>query len=126
MLLQPTSPFRLKEDLVAVLSLFNSYGGTLPVASVVKVEDSHPARMYMQDGDKFISIDRENFAKRRQDLPPFYLRNGSLYVRKASDAVLHGFTSDVMLSHIMPSERSVNIDVELDFKLAEAIYVSNP
>jgi CMP-N,N'-diacetyllegionaminic acid synthase len=62
---------------------------------------------------------------RRQDLTPkAYVRNGTIYALKR-DAVMgeHGklFGHEFSLGYEMPAERSVNIDTELDWKLAELL-----
>jgi CMP-N,N'-diacetyllegionaminic acid synthase len=123
-LLQPTSPFRKQDDLVLMLQLYNDYDGKLPVTSIVKVDDCHPARMYYRADNIFKSLDAKHFSKRRQDLPTFYLRNGSIYIRNILDVLRHGFTSDEMLGYEMTADYSINIDSEMDFKLAELCSVS--
>jgi len=124
MLLQPTSPLRLPEDIDAAIKMLESDAGADSVISVVKVDDHHPARMkQIVDG---VLIDPP-FAEamegqRRQDLPEYYLRNGAIYLTRVSvlrqQKSLKGRRS---LAYIMPADRSVNIDSPLDLLLAETI-----
>ena len=57
--------------------------------------------------------------KRRQDLPVFYQLNGAIYL--ADTTYLHECNSFLGLdtfAYKMPKERSVDIDSDIDFKLA--------
>jgi CMP-N-acetylneuraminic acid synthetase len=58
---------------------------------------------------------------RRQDYrPEAYMRNGAIYLTRRDCLVeKNSIWGEVIRPYIMPEERSVNIDSELDFKLAE-------
>ena len=121
--LQPTAPLRLSEDIDnAVQNSINT--GADAVISVCKVEDMHPARMKKIVHDKLVPFCiEEQEGMRRQDLQPAYIRNGGIYIIKRD--ILIG--KNTLLSakgarpYIMPKDRSVSIDTELDFKLAEIL-----
>ena len=59
---------------------------------------------------------------RRQDAPEVYEMNASIYIWKR-DAILNNDTlfSNKTSLHIMPEERSIDIDSELDWKFVEYI-----
>ncbi len=62
---------------------------------------------------------------RRQDLPPVWGLNGSIYVwrREAlARAAEQGFWSVRVCASAMPRERSVDIDDELDFEHAQWLW----
>ena len=68
----------------------------------------------------FLSSDILN--KRRQNLPVFYQLNGAIYL--ADIDYLHqynGFFGPDTFAHIMPKERSLDIDTEFDLKMSELI-----
>ena len=59
---------------------------------------------------------------RRQDLPKVYTPNGAIYV--STPEILRKYKSfycSKTIPYIMPPERSVDIDNEIDFMLAELL-----
>jgi CMP-N,N'-diacetyllegionaminic acid synthase len=119
-LLQPTSPFRLPADIDAAIALYRS-GDRSPVCSVCACEDNHPARMYRVEGEHLVSLFPDLAAVRRQDLPPIYHRNGSLYIFGSREVESGRIISDAMVPYVMPPDASVNIDTELDLLLMKAV-----
>jgi CMP-N-acetylneuraminic acid synthetase len=122
MLLQPTSPLRSVDDIQnAVRLMRESHSDSL--VSVVPVEH-HPFWTYLikPDGclDHFITTDPSH--NRRQDLPDVYAVNGSIYIA-GRDALLENqsFFSENTQAYIMPQERSLDIDTNWDFYLADLI-----
>lgn len=122
-LLQPTSPLRTAEDIDSCVDLFNRFGKT--VCSVVKVEDAHPARMYrLHENPDFAvitSLQPELADTRRQDLPPYYHRNGCVYVFSSRAVEVGRIIEDQMIPYVMPAERSLNIDSQLDFLVLKTL-----
>jgi len=118
-LLQPTTPLRTVQDIDAALALFERRG--LPVCSVCKVDDAHPARMYRLDDEIMHSLMPEAAGMRRQDLPPLVLRNGAIYIVGPEQLRAGRIINDPMAGYEMPPERSVNIDSELDLLVLEAL-----
>jgi CMP-N,N'-diacetyllegionaminic acid synthase len=113
-LLQPTAPLRLTSDIQNAVSLYYENNET-PVCSVLKCEDNHPARMYtLTEGHVLKSLQPEAASKRRQDLPPVYLRNGSIYVFGQREVASGNVICERMIGYEMPRTRSINIDTELD------------
>ena len=56
----------------------------------------------------------------RQLLPPVYIVNGAVYATKRDVFMERNtFQGDYCLGYIMPPDRSINLDTELDFMLAE-------
>ena len=121
-LLQPTTPFRIGKDIDDAINLLLETGAD-SVITLVKVEDCHPARMYRLEGNKMISIWDEKYKyKRRQDLPPIYLRNGAVYTYKRH-TIMEQNAQEGKDSRglIMPPERSINIDDLIDFEIAKSM-----
>ena len=57
--------------------------------------------------------------KRRQDLPVFYRLNGAIYLAETDYLQeCNGFLGPDTFAYEMPKERSVDIDSDVDFKLA--------
>ena len=91
------------------------------VISVVDVEGHHPARMkYIKDG---ILIDPPYCEKvenqNRQELDKMYIRNGAIYLTKSDVILNRSYKGNKCMALLMPNSRSINIDTETDFKLAE-------
>jgi CMP-N-acetylneuraminic acid synthetase len=122
-LLQPTTPLRLAEDIdLAIKKLISTEADS--VISVCDVGAYHPARMRQIVNDQLVElpIREPKEMLRRQDLPPVYIRNGAIYAVKR-DVVMYqnSMVGKVSRPYIMPEERSVNIDSKLDFILAEIL-----
>jgi CMP-N,N'-diacetyllegionaminic acid synthase len=93
------------------------------VIAVHMLEDHHPARIKKIIDDKIIDFCIPEVPEsRRQDLKPeAYIRSGSIYALKRNYLMLEGkrYGSDNSRPYILPPERSVNIDTEIDFMIAE-------
>jgi CMP-N-acetylneuraminic acid synthetase len=120
-LLQPTSPLRSSKDIDTAIELFR----TKDCTSVVSVNElTHsPYWSFAIENQYMIPLfDRKFFKMRRQDLPKIYSANGAIYISTPQLIIdNHGFYSAKMAPYIMPSERSIDIDTLIDFKLAELI-----
>ncbi|MDT7041571.1 acylneuraminate cytidylyltransferase family protein [Candidatus Nitronereus thalassa] len=123
LLLQPTSPLRTTSDIQAAISLAGQQRCD-SVISVVPVVSDHPILIKRIENNQLLPYclpEREG--TRRQDLnPPAYKRNGALYLTKR-DVIMnqHSIWGEKIVPYIMPEERSVNIDSELDLKLVEML-----
>jgi len=120
-ILQPTSPLRIAEDIDRAIERFLEVEPD-SIASVCEVE--HPTHwMYTLVKNKLKPLIKdEEKVIRRQDAPKVYRLNGAVFVTRREiimkeDRVLGRDTG----AYIMPPERSVDIDTELDFKLAELL-----
>lgn len=117
--LQPTTPLRTAEDIDTALRILCETGAD-SVISVYQVADHHPARMYRLIEGRLVPYEAEPAQRLRQTLPPVYHRNGAIYACRTSllfeQETLIG--SDVR-PYIMPRERSINIDDELDLAFAD-------
>ena len=119
-MLQPTSPFRTEKDIDGAIKLLDQTGAD-SVISVVDVCSHHPARMKYLEGNKLIDPPlAESYENQpRQELISMYIRNGAIYATR-KDVLMDGsFKGHDCRGWIMPPERSLNIDTEMDFKHAE-------
>ena len=121
-LLQPTSPLRTSQDIVGAVNLLIEKNAN-SVVSVCRVEHSPlwsntlPEDLSLKD---FIRPEIRNL--RRQDLPIFYRLNGAIYIVKVSYILeSKDFFGQESYAYIMPVNRSVDIDTELDLVLAEVL-----
>lgn len=107
MLLQPTSPLRTAHDIVRARQQYWGYS----LISVVKTNNKYLKGMLLE-GDLLNTI---YDAKRRQDLPPFYLPNGAIYLfSKQAFIENDGIPRLGVQPFVM--EESLDVDTESDFR----------
>jgi N-acylneuraminate cytidylyltransferase len=121
-LLEPTSPLRTVSDIRQCLKLLVQ-GGKDSVATFKKA-DLNPHRAWkIRDGRPEVFIPGAVPWLPRQKLPEAFQLNGAVYAFRTdrllteSPSLLVGEVGAVL----MPSERSVDIDDDLDFEIAETI-----
>ena len=122
-LLQPTDPLRSVEDIQAALAIA-AEGDCDSVISVVQVFAVHPMLMKSIENNQLLPwCVEEKEGTRRQDYsPPAYMRNGAIYLTRR-DVLMekNSIWGEVIRPYVMPEERSVGIDNELDLKLVELL-----
>lgn len=122
-LLQPTNPLRRASDIDAAIELFEASGADAVIAMRPVPHEYNPHWVYFQAADQSVHLSTGEATPipRRQDLPPAFHREGSLYVTRArlvlDEGTLYGRRT---IPYIVDAERSVNIDDEADWLRAEA------
>ena len=125
-LLQPTSPLRSEDDIIAAYNIFKSKS-EFAVVSVCETEHSPLLSGRLPEDNQFIDFVNTKHLKRRQELDKYYRINGAIYI-----AYCNRFKFDKNLyqrgsyAYIMPQERSVDIDSEIDFELAKILLQKQP
>jgi CMP-N-acetylneuraminic acid synthetase len=127
MLLQPTCPLREARDIDGAVDLARQRRA-LAVVSVVEV-CHHPcyARLLGADGRlmSFLDSVRGHSAPeptRRQDLPRVYTENGAVFLAQVPFFMeRRTFFGPDTLAYVMPPERSLDIDSEWTFRLADLL-----
>lgn len=122
-LLQPTEPFRTVADLEAALQMA-ARGGCDSVISVVQVFAVHPILMKRIENDTLLPycIEEPEGTRRQDYSPAAYMRNGAMYLTRRDVLVNQGsIWGRVIRPYVMPPERSVSVDNELDLKLVELL-----
>jgi len=122
-LLQPTSPLRTADDIIKALEIFFQKNAQA-VVSVCEVEHS-PFLMNMLplDGCMNNFIRDEMINKNRQDFPKYYRLNGSIYVADVNFLYAENtFFGKRTYAYVMPQERSIDIDTQTDFQIAEFLH----
>ena len=120
-LLQPTSPLRTAEEIDGAIERFFAYGREA-VVSVSEVSD-HPILMRTiertADGERLKPLLQVSSTVRRQDMPPFYRVNGSIYVNAVEKLSRTTSFNDNPVPYVMAKEHAIDIDEPADLKLAE-------
>ena len=118
-LLQPTSPLRSVADIDGCIK--RCVDGNFPACVSVTEPDKSPYWMYRIEKKGFIRplLKSKRSATSRQQLPKSYILNGAVYVADCK-WLLHykAFIAKGTVGYVMPKERSIDIDSELDLKLA--------
>ena len=122
LLLQPTSPLRLASDIDQSLEIMHSSRAP----SVISVGKSkHPANWY-------ISLDSNLKIKSRlgkvleqnngiQNNHIYYFNGAIKAINVKHYKKERAFFSDNTVVYVMPQKRSIDIDTDIDFKLAELL-----
>jgi len=119
-LLQPTSPLRSSEDIDAGIRFCLKQSAKCCVSVVESAK--HPYWMFTMDMNEHLLpvIPAEERPTRRQDLPQAYVLNGALYIAECQWLAEHkSFISTETIGCEMPTERSFDIDSELDLSIVD-------
>lgn len=116
-LLQPTSPLRISEDILKGYELYSEKNADA-ITSVTEVEHSPLWTMRLSDDLSLREFRKKAVDAPRQMLQQYYRINGALYIRKIEDDGI-SIKGEEEYAYIMPQNRSVDIDSELDFKFVE-------
>ena len=120
MLLQPTSPLRMAKDILESFFILKEKNAR-SVVSVCETEHSPLWCNTLPDNECLDGFLRPEIIESvgRQSLPIYYRINGAIYLTKVSNDIGTDLYSDTGYAYIMPREKSIDIDTELDFKMAE-------
>jgi len=122
-LLQPTSPLRDGDHIDKAIELLESKNADA-IVSVCKMDHSP---LWSNTLDESLSmagfLKDEALNKRSQDLEKYYRLNGAIYICKTEKLLEEKsfFLKENIFSYVMDRKSSVDIDEEIDFKIAEVI-----
>ncbi len=122
-LLQPTSPLRDAKHIDEAIELLESKDADA-VVSVCEMDHSPLwSNKLPQDGSMVGFLNEELLDKRSQDLEIFYRLNGAIYICKTEMLLTQKsfFIKENIFAYIMNRESSIDIDEEIDFKIAELL-----
>ncbi|MGD9625711.1 MAG: acylneuraminate cytidylyltransferase family protein [Arcobacter sp.] len=122
-LLQPTSPLRNEKHIDEAIELLEIKNADA-IISVCEMEHSPLwSNTLPQDGSMKGFLRDEVLNKRSQDLEKYYRLNGAIYICKTEKLLENKsfFLKENIFAYIMDRENSVDIDEDIDFKIAEVI-----
>jgi YrbI family 3-deoxy-D-manno-octulosonate 8-phosphate phosphatase len=117
--LQCTSPLTTSQDLRQVMDLMEQGG----IDTAFSATSSHRFLWRESTGREATGINHDSkFRHRRQDREPEFSENGAIYAMKTAGFLnhKHRFFGKTAI-HVMPEERSWEIDSLTDFKVAEVL-----
>ena len=117
-----TNPLKTVDDIDQVIKKIIETEADSVIA-VHELEDHHPIRIKKIVDDRIVDFCLpEKPESRRQDLKPnAYIRSGSIYALKRDHLMIDGrrYGSFESRPYILPPERAINVDTEVDFITAE-------
>lgn len=122
-LLEPTSPLRTSADVSSALDMLSA-SDVDAVISVYRVEAPHPIKTLQIESGRLSPFmpDRWRPNLNRQELPAVYAVNGAIYcIRRAALISCRSFWGVSAAPYVMPEDRSVNIDTQVDLALADLL-----
>jgi CMP-N-acetylneuraminic acid synthetase len=122
-LLQPTNPLRSAGLIDTCIELLDVRSCSA-VVTVLEVPTAHnPNWVYVPaaDGTLRLFSGAKAPVTRRQDLPPAYHREGSVYVTRTSVLRQGSLYGDTLMGVVVDAAQSVNIDDEADWDRAERL-----
>lgn len=123
-LLQPTNPLRRAEVIDACVQLLETSAADAVVTMLSVPAEHNPHWVYFQDEDNSLRLSTGEATPipRRQDLPPAYHREGSVYVTRR-DVLMeqNSLYGNRLVGYLMSEEQSVNIDTSKDWARAESL-----
>lgn len=121
--MRATSPLRAPEDITKAINLLIQTNADSAV-SLVADPTGHPIRLKTLDEELRVTslqAGEEDAPIIRQQLPIVYRRNGAVYVTKTNTVLEGSLFGNDSRGYIMPKERSININDEVDFICAGAL-----
>lgn len=121
-LLQPTEPLRISNDIDAAIEKYYE-NNRQSLVSVSEVDD-HPILIRTIEGNQLKPLLNVSSTCRRQDMPKYYRVNGCIYINPIEQINKNTSFNDNCIPYIMPKDHSVDIDELSDLALAK-YYLQN-
>lgn len=118
--LDPTSPLREVSDIIACMNMLNA---STDVVITAYESDKNPYfNMVEVNNSGYVELVKPPTAEvfGRQSAPKVYSMNGSVYVWHRT-TIEKGLWGGNAALHVMPRERSIDIDSPIDFKMVELL-----
>jgi len=122
-LLQPTSPLRNEKHIDEAIELLEAKNAD----AVVSVSEMDHSPLWSNTLDDNLSmkgfLKDEVLNKRSQDLEKYYRLNGAIYICKTEKLLKEKsfFLKDHIFAYMMDRKSSIDIDEEIDFKIAKVL-----
>lgn len=125
-LLQPTSPLRKSEDIINGYKIFKDKKAKT-VVSVCEVDHSPLWCNTIPEDHSLKNFLNQDLVKvPRQNLPTYYRINGALYIIKCEHLMSNqNIYNERCYALVMSKETSIDIDVAMDFKIAESLITNH-
>lgn len=124
-LIQPTSPFRNKQDFFDIYDAIKRHDPESAI-SVKRSIAEHPSKqgtVSIKEGAAYFNPIHDFFSfENKEEMKPMFIRNGCFYVARVGAIKQHkSFVVRPCIAHPMCDWRSVAIDSELDLEIARGL-----
>ena len=119
-IIQATSPLTQPVDIDATIALLQDSPADTAV-SVMKLDHAlQPAKLKRMVGNRLIAyLEEEHGRIADHELPTLYVRNGAVYASRRAVIDTGRILGDDCRGYVMPRERSIDINEEVDLLFAE-------
>ena len=120
-IIQVSSPFTQAIDIDQTINVLLENDQAKSAASVVKLDHAlQPSKIKLIKQGQLISYFKDEADKMiAHELPELYIRNGSVYVSRVETIRSGNIITEPCMAYVMPRERSLDINDEMDWGLAE-------
>jgi len=124
-IIQVTSPFTISDDIDSAIECLEASKADC-AASVRKVpHDLHPIKFKRIEHGLLVPIvEAENGRMAAHQLDPVYVRNGAVYASRIDLIQKNQLLNENCAAFIMPDERSLDINTEMDLRFAQFLMQS--
>ena len=122
-LLEPTSPLRTPNDIESCLDklIQNGYKGVATVSIIPAHYRPQKTLTIDKQGKLGFFLPHKDLYSRRQNIPPYYFRNGICYAITREKLIKENKIIDESISPLLIEREIVNIDEPFDLELAELL-----
>jgi CMP-N-acetylneuraminic acid synthetase len=122
-LIQPTAPFRTKQEFKELKSLSENQRNWSSIVSVTNAETIHPSKMFYSKKylKPILSLDIDD-TQSRQLLPKVFIKDGGFYILKIKNLKERIFLGQKIMPFVRRNELNINIDNPEDLKIARYLY----
>jgi CMP-N-acetylneuraminic acid synthetase len=123
-IIQPSSPLTTAADIDATVRLLEETGSADSAVSVMELEHAiHPVKLKRLVGDRLMPyVEEEKDRMAAHELPRLFVRNCSVYATRLRAIEKGSVIGDDSRGYVMPRERSVDINDELDWEFARFLF----
>jgi CMP-N,N'-diacetyllegionaminic acid synthase len=117
---QVSSPLTLSSDIDATVALWLRTQAGSAVSVVEVAHDVHPVKLKRMEGERLLPFfEDERGRMSSAQLPQVFVRNCAVYVTRRDQIDAGMIVTDDSVGHVMPRQRSIDINDELDFAFCE-------
>lgn len=119
-IIQPTSPLVTPGDIDGTVNLLARTGADTAVSVAQLKQIAHPTKLKVFRGDRLLPyLEEERGRMAAHELPTVYARNGAAYATRRQVIERGQIIGEDCRGYLMPQERSVDINEEVDWLFAE-------
>lgn len=122
-ILYPTAPLRTAADIDGALAMARRLRRFDSVAGICESGIAPFGGMIRKNGKLRYLVDGARRMYRRQIMPEWYRLNGALWILNPArlENLNYSLLGDYSYGYVMPAERSVDLDTEFDWRVAECL-----